>query len=81
MGLTPPQTHNLSFNPNYTEGNRMLTRLIAKYLKPYWYYVLAVLVLQAIAVVMNLTCRASTAKSSTTASPRATLTSSGRAAC
>lgn len=32
----------------------MLTRLIAKYLKPYWYYVLAVLVLQAIAVVMNL---------------------------
>jgi len=32
----------------------MLTRLIAKYLKPYWYYVLAVLVLQATAVVMNL---------------------------
>lgn len=32
----------------------MLTLLIAKYLKPYWYYVLAVLVLQAIAVVMNL---------------------------
>ena len=51
----------------------MLTRLIAKYLKPYWYYVLAVLVLQAIAVVMNLYLP--------TASPRATLTSSGRAAC